>query len=64
MSDRCYLAYLLRMWRDAGGREGAWRASLEDPRSGERLGFGSLEDLYAYLQARAAGWNGTGEGGR
>jgi hypothetical protein len=59
-----YLAYLLRLWQenagvasggDAPGRgkpAGApplWRASLEKPRNGERLGFASLVDLYAFL---------------
>jgi len=45
-----YFSYLLRMWRT--GKESAWRASLEDPRTGERLGFGSLEALWAFLWGR------------
>jgi hypothetical protein len=40
-----YRAFLLRLWPQPGG----WRASLEDARSGERLGFASLEDLFAHL---------------
>ncbi|HET8628209.1 MAG TPA: hypothetical protein VFL91_12350 [Thermomicrobiales bacterium] len=40
-------AYLLRLWR-----EGAqWRASLLVTATGERRGFGSLERLFAFLQA-------------
>ena len=45
-----YFSYLLRMWRT--GKESAWRASLEDPRTGERLGFGSLEALCEFLWER------------
>jgi len=43
-----YFSYLLRMWRT--GEHSAWRASLEDPQTGERLGFGSLEKLLAFLR--------------
>jgi len=42
-----YFSYLLRMWRT--GEHSAWRASLEDPRTGERMGFGSLEALWEFL---------------
>jgi hypothetical protein len=44
-----YLSYLLRLWWD-GVEEGGWRASLEDPHSGERIGFGNLADLAAFLE--------------
>ena len=42
-------SYLLRLWctGESGCRE--WRASLEDPHSGERVGFSNLEHLFAYL---------------
>ncbi len=46
---RDYLSYLLRLWRESG-QKAAWRASLEDPRTGERLGFASLVDLVAFLE--------------
>lgn len=46
-----YFSYLLRMWRT--GEKSAWRASLENPQTGERLGFGSLEMLFAFLAQRA-----------
>jgi len=42
-----YFSYLLRMWRT--GEKSAWRSSLEDPRTGKRVGFGSLEALLSYL---------------
>lgn len=51
-----YLSYLLRMWQDGDSKgtdspEGAfWRASLQDPLSGNRLVFISLEELFSYLR--------------
>jgi len=43
-----YRAYLLRLWRSETLDQG-WRASLEDPHTGERIGFASLEQLFAFL---------------
>lgn len=45
-----YVAYMLRMWQ-AGSREGQpiWRASLEDPHTGERLAFADVAALLAFL---------------
>jgi len=43
-----YHAGLLRLWREGAG--GAWRASLQDAESGQRLGFADLERLFAYLR--------------
>ena len=56
--QQVYLSYLLRMWRMDCGDDSAvhsngmpdWRASLESARTGERLGFGSLEDLFGFLR--------------
>ncbi len=45
-----YHAFLLRLWRD--GENAAWRASLEDPYSGERHNFGSLQQLWSFFQER------------
>ena len=44
-----YLSYLLRVWRSEPGRAGGWRASLENPHTGERVGFASLEQLFAFV---------------
>lgn len=48
-----YLAFLLRLWRvndaPAAGQATSWRASLESPHTGERIGFGSLAELYTFL---------------
>ncbi|NOZ28129.1 MAG: hypothetical protein GXP39_08780 [Chloroflexi bacterium] len=45
-----YIAYLLRLWRAGEGEGGEWRASVEDPHTGERRGFASLEALFAFLR--------------
>ena len=47
--QRPYLSYLLRLWQVGSAGEGLWRASLEDPQTGECKGFGSLEDLFEFL---------------
>ena len=44
-----YHSYLLRLWREGEDKMG-WRASLHDPRTGERLGFASLDELFGYLR--------------
>ena len=50
-----YLAYLLRLWRvnDAEQRgekdDDGWRASLQDPHTGQRVGFAGLQELSVYL---------------
>lgn len=44
-----YFSYLLRVWRVVRDDELIWMASLEDPRTGKRQSFMSLEDLYAFL---------------
>ncbi len=47
-----YLSYLLRLWRVTTAGQVAWRASLECPHSGERLGFADLESLWGFLQSQ------------
>ena len=47
-----YRAYLLRLWA-ATETTGGWRASLEDPHTGERQAFASLNELMAFLEAQA-----------
>ena len=43
-----YRAFLLRLWQTPE-TPGGWRASLEDPHTGERRAFGSLAELTAFL---------------
>jgi len=44
-----YRAYLLRLWQTGEDETAAWRALLEDPRTGERHGFADLNSLFAFL---------------
>lgn len=44
-ADNTKRVYILRLWR----ADSAWRAALENPRTGERIGFENLERLFAYL---------------
>jgi hypothetical protein len=46
-----YLSYMLRLWETNSEDEHIWRASLERPGSGKRLGFASLEELFSFLKA-------------
>ena len=48
-----YFSFLLRMWEVDGEGVPTWRASLEDPRTGERMGFASLESLFVFLWQQA-----------
>jgi len=54
--QRRYIAYMLRLWQ-AGNPPArlVWRASLEDPHSGERLAFRDQEALFAFLRDLLAG---------
>lgn len=49
-----YHTYLLRCWQERSSQAGAlvtvWRFSLENPHTGQRRGFASLEALLASLQ--------------
>lgn len=50
-----YHAYMLRIWRDATPHtptNECWRFSLEDPHTGERIGFVSVHQLGEYLLAQ------------
>lgn len=49
MKNTHSLSYLLRLWRTGGLRDFEWRASLEIPETGERIGFANLEQLFVYL---------------
>lgn len=47
-----YFAYMLRLWQASDRGEPVWRASLESPHTGERLGFASLDQMLAFLRAK------------
>ena len=42
-------SFLLRLWCTEEPGVSDWRASLEIPETGKRIGFASLEQLFAYL---------------
>ena len=54
-----YKSYLLRLWQSGSASLPVWRASLEDPHTGERLGFPDLEQLFAYLAAQTGRASGS-----
>ena len=43
-----YFSYLLRLWRE--GDTAPWRASLEDPHTGERRNFARVQDLFKAIE--------------
>jgi hypothetical protein len=45
-----YASYLLRLWQPSHKDRTLWHASLTDPQSGERFGFGSIEALLLFLR--------------
>lgn len=47
-----YHSFMLRLWRGLTAGDAKWRASLEDPETGERHGFGDLQELFGFLEAR------------
>jgi hypothetical protein len=50
-----YLAYMLRMWRVEAEDGPVWRASLESPHTGERVGFRNREAMLAFLVDKTGG---------
>ena len=50
MNGKAYLSFLLRLWRVKQNGENGWRASLENPRTGEVRGFASLDALVEFLR--------------
>ena len=52
-SRTTYLAYMLRLWWAGSHSDQAiWRASLEDPHTGELLTFGDMKAVFAFLAER------------
>ncbi|MEM7119168.1 MAG: hypothetical protein AAF614_42515 [Chloroflexota bacterium] len=45
-----YHVYMLRIWTQGQEQAQALRLSIEDPRTGQRVGFGTLHELLAFLQ--------------
>ena len=58
---RRYISYLLRLWETE--REGStiWQASLQNPDTGKRTGFASLDALFAFLRRQTGADSHSGE---
>src|SRR5438128_2043874 len=50
-SQHIYMTYLLRLWRTEETEP--WRASLNDPHSGDKHNFASLDQMIDFLRAQA-----------
>jgi hypothetical protein len=50
--QRRYTSYLLRLWQVRSEDGIVWRASIESAHTGERIGFASLADLFAFFGER------------
>jgi len=44
-----YLSYVLRLWCE-GEPGGRWRSSLQNPITGERFGFATIDELFEFLR--------------
>ncbi len=42
-------SFILRLWRVEQTKTNSWQASIESPETGKRVGFASLEQLFAFL---------------
>ncbi len=47
---RRYYSYMLRLWISDSEGKPAWRASLENPHTGDRLTFATLRRLFDFLE--------------
>ncbi len=55
VSEMLYRSYMLRLWAVQQPDGKSWYASLQDPHTGERIGFACLEELFAFLMDQATG---------
>jgi len=52
MTPTPYFSFLLRIWCTPDPDGACWQASLEDPRTRQVIGFGSVEEMVAFLRRR------------
>jgi hypothetical protein len=45
-----YISFILRLWPTVSNQTCIWRATLEHPDTGKRVGFASLDELCIFLQ--------------
>jgi len=46
------MAYLVRLWREGGSGAAVWRATVEDPHTGELMGFPDVDALLVFLKTQ------------
>jgi hypothetical protein len=51
--EKNYHAYLLRLWRE--NDNAPWRVTLQDSRTGEKIGFTDLKKFSDYLEDKTEG---------
>jgi hypothetical protein len=56
-----YQSFLLRLWRVSGNKQTVWRASLENPATGEQQAFVDLDDLFGFLRRETAELSNVGD---
>jgi hypothetical protein len=56
-----YLSFLLRLWRMQGQGADSWRVSVASPGNGERHGFSSLDEFFAFLRRQTGARSSTGD---
>jgi hypothetical protein len=56
-------SYILRLWCAGEPQAADWHASLEDPSTRERVGFSSLEQMFAFLMEQSERQKGGGQEG-
>ena len=59
--DRRRTSFLLRLWQAESHGPLIWRASLQNPDTGERRVFASVADLLCFLEERYSSVDGTKE---
>jgi hypothetical protein len=52
MTTHSQFLFIVRIWLAEGGREGAWRGSVEHVPSGQKFYFTSLGDLNDFIAGR------------
>ena len=52
--ERAEHLFVVRMWREASSGETAWRGSVEDVETHQRLSFTKLSDLVDFISLRTA----------
>jgi hypothetical protein len=57
-----YQTYLLRLWRTCTRGRWQWRASIENPHTGERQSFADLEQCLDFLRTQCNAREDTANG--